>query len=98
VKYGTPFLFRRHLFVAGRWQTVKQEVVLNHSGQANGVVRMWIDGRYIGEAAGLIIRTIDKLKIGGMFFGVFFGGDDPSWASSRDTYIDFADFVIQVVD
>jgi hypothetical protein len=95
VKYGTPLLFGKLLFKRGRWQTVRQEVVLNHPGKADGFVKMWIDGKFLGEAAGLIIRTVDTLKINGMFFDVFFGGDDPSWASARDTYIEFADFVIR---
>lgn len=97
VNYGTPLFHGKLPFVRGRWQTVRQEIVLNRPGFSDGMVRMWIDGRYIGEAGGLLVRTIEDLKINGLFFEVFFGGGDPSWASSCDTHIDFADFVVRTV-
>ncbi len=97
VKYGTPLLHKQLRFLPGNWHSVMQELVLNVPGEANGVVRMWIDGQQIGEVGGLLVRNTETLKINGIFFDVFFGGSDPSWASSKDTYIEFADFVFRAL-
>lgn len=98
VNYGTNLLKGNFKFTPGRWHTIRQEVVLNHPSRADGLVRMWFDHQFVGVASGLLIRTVDSLKINGLFFDVFFGGNDSSWASSKDTYIDFADFEIRVVN
>lgn len=91
--YGTGFL---HLnFQRGRWHQIVQELILNDPGEANGVLRMWMDGSFIGEEQSLLIRTVNNLRINGMFFDVFFGGNNDSWAPSTDTYIDFRDLAIR---
>lgn len=95
IKYGTPLLHKKFRFVPGRWHTVLQELVLNTPGISNGFVRMWIDGQQFGEASGLLVRSTDALKINGVFFDVFFGGGDPSWATPSDTYIEFSDFIFR---
>ncbi|GIZ52513.1 polysaccharide lyase [Noviherbaspirillum aridicola] len=95
VKYGTSLVRHRFHFKKGVWHRVVQEVVLNDPGQANGVVRMWFDGVAVGEATGLVVRTDDALKVDGMFFDVFYGGNDDTWAPSVDTTIEFADFVVR---
>ena len=95
VNYGTGLLRHRFHFRPGEWHSITQELILNDPGQQNGILRMWVDNQFVGEEAGLLIRTVPSLRINGMFFEVFFGGNDDSWASTQDTHIDFADFTLR---
>ena len=95
VKYGSGFLVHKFHFQTGVWHQIVQELILNDPGQANGVVRLWMDGHFVGEENTILMRTVDDLKINGLFFDVFFGGNDNSWAPPADTHIDFSDFFIR---
>lgn len=90
--YGTPLFERKIQFQRGKWHRVTQELHLNTPGFSDGYVRMWIDGEFLGAQTGLMIRTVDSLKIEGVFFDVFYGGNDDSWAPTGENFIDFADF------
>lgn len=76
----------------GAWTCVEQRVVLNDPDSDNGEVTVWLDGTEVFSKTDLIYRTVDTLKIEGIFFSTFFGGADPSWAPARDQYADFAGF------
>jgi hypothetical protein len=90
--YGTSYGRGNWFFQPGVWHHLEQRVVLNQPGTANGSIQVWMDGKSVLNQQNLTFRTKDSLKIEGIFFSTFFGGNDTSWASSRDTYIDFADF------
>lgn len=92
VKYGSGLFVHKFHFQPGQWHQIKQEVILNTPGENDGVVRMWVDSQFLGEERGILVRTVDTLRINGMFFDVFFGGNDDSWAPKSDTYIDFSNF------
>jgi hypothetical protein len=81
-------------FPTGRWTGIRQRVLLNHPGQADGRVTVWQDGRQVLDSPGLEFRTTDGLRIQGLFFSTFFGGSDTSWASPVDQYADFAGFTL----
>lgn len=95
VTYGTPIIEGKFQFRAGQWHQVVQEVTLNKPGVPDGVVRLWLDGRPVGEQGDLLIRTVGQLKINGIFFDFFFGGNDPTWAAPKSTYADFANFKVR---
>jgi hypothetical protein len=90
--YGTSYGRGNWFFQPGVWHHLEQRVVLNEPGTANGSIQVWLDGKSVLTQPNLTFRTINSLKIEGIFFSTFFGGDDTSWASSQDTYIDFANF------
>jgi hypothetical protein len=92
IKYGSRLFAHKFHFKTGQWHQIKQEVILNTPGESDGIVRMWVDSQYIGEERGVVMRTVDTLHINGMFFDVFFGGNDDSWAPKTDTHIDFSNF------
>lgn len=92
--YGTSLGRGTFTFVPGRWHKLQQQVVLNAPGRENGLVRVWMDGVLAYESSGVRFRDVDSLKIDGVFFDVFFGGGDPTWAARTDTYVDFANFVL----
>lgn len=92
--HGTSLL-RGHLaFKPGHWHSVAQEVRLNAPGHDDGSLRLWLDGRVVGETVGLRMREGAVLRIDGVFVDVFFGGNDDSWAARADTHIDLAEFEV----
>ncbi len=95
VTYGTGFFRGAFYFKPGVWHDVVQELRLNTPGLGDGYVRLWLDGKLVGEQAGLVIRSVDSLKINGLFFDFFFGGNDDTWAPRRNTYVDFSNFKIR---
>lgn len=74
----------------GRWSEISQEVVLNRPGAADGVIRLWVDGRRVLERGGLTLRADAATRVDGLMFSTFFGGADPSWASPRDQVAQFS--------
>ncbi|MFC4507843.1 MULTISPECIES: polysaccharide lyase [Streptomyces] len=78
----------------GRWVCVEQAVRLNRPGRSDGNVTVHVDGRQVMNRGGLEFRTTDKLGIDGVLFSTFFGGSDPSWATPRSQYADFAAFAV----
>nr|WP_290227297.1 heparin lyase I family protein [Trichocoleus desertorum] len=97
-KYGTSIGRGKWRFKPGVWHRLEQEVVLNQPGRKDGQVRVWLDGKQVLNQEGLTFRSTDKLKIDGIFFSTFFGGNDPSWATRKDVYVDFADFAVAAVN
>lgn len=77
-----------------QWVCVEQQVVLNEPEDENGSVTVWLDGQEVFAETGMQYRTVDDLKVEGVFFSTFFGGADPSWAPSQDQHADFADFAV----
>lgn len=97
-EYGTSIGRGNWRFQPGRWYRLEQEVRLNQPGQKNGRIRVWLDGQQVLDQTGLTFRTIDQLKINGIFFSTFFGGSDPTWATPKDVHVDFADFSVMAVN
>jgi hypothetical protein len=91
-KYGTSLGRGTFTFKPGQWYCVEQELTLNTPGAPDGTVRVWLDGAAVFQQERLLLRTVPNLQIEGVFFSTFFGGSDTTWASTADTYIDFADF------
>jgi hypothetical protein len=95
--YGTELGLGAWSFTTGEWHHVVEELVLNTSGEPNGVVRVWYDTdpsrSPTFETANLTYRT-DATPISRIFFSTFFGGHDASWATPTDTSIEFAEFVV----
>ena len=76
------------------WHTVEHYVKMNTPGQTNGRLMAWVDGREVLRLDGLRFRDdysygIDTLKISS-----YFGGHDPSWAPSNDSYLYLDDIVV----
>lgn len=92
VTYGTVIGSGALQFERGKWMDVSQRVKLNEPGVNDGRITMWIDGVLMHDECGLRFRDTPKLKIDGIFFSTAFGGNEPDWASRKDTYADFANF------
>ncbi len=94
--YGTSLGQGSWRFQPGQWQRIEQELWLNHPGQVDGQAKIWIDGRLVLDQGNLLFRTASELQIDGIFFSTFFGGGDRSWATPKDTEIDFANFEVSL--
>ncbi len=94
--YGTSIGRGNWQFQPGIWHHLEQEIKLNSPGQANGQIKVWLDGVQVLDIEGITFRYVDSLKIDGIFFSTFFGGGDSSWATPKDTHIDFAEFSIGI--
>ncbi|KAJ8321778.1 hypothetical protein KUTeg_000249 [Tegillarca granosa] len=76
----------------GRWHTFTQYVKLNHHQNHDGELKVWVDGHPVYHETRLLFRNDSSIKIDGIFFSTFFGGNDHTWATKRDTYTLFRDF------
>jgi hypothetical protein len=81
-------------FQEGKWYLVEQSVTLNTPGKSNGSIRLWINEQLVVEDHNLTFRTTRELKIEGILFSTFFGGNDLSWATPQATHVDFARFAV----
>ena len=81
-------------FTPGAWTTLRQRIQLNTPGLDNGRITVWQDDHLVLDHSGLQFRTTDELRIQGLFFSTFFGGDDTSWATPTDQHTDFAAFTL----
>ena len=55
----------------------------------------WLfEEKLVLDQGNVVFRTVASLKIEGIFFCTFFGGNDPSWATPKTTHADFAKFAV----
>lgn len=50
----------------GRWTELEQEVVLNTPGEADGVLRVWLDGRLVVQKTDVLYRTSASVTLAGV--------------------------------
>ena len=91
-KCGLMFNTGKSFWLKGRWNTVKQRVVLNTIGQANGVLQAWINGVKRIDFGQMIWRINSNVKADGFLISSHFGGSDASYAPPMDTYVLFRNF------
>ncbi|GGY11369.1 polysaccharide lyase [Streptomyces minutiscleroticus] len=94
VEHGTSLGRGNWRWPTDRWTCVEQAVTLNTPGSSDGSVEVLLDGRRVLHRENLEFRTVDSLKIEGVFFSTFFGGSDPTWATPRTGHADFAAFAV----
>jgi hypothetical protein len=97
-KHGTSIGRGTWQFSPGKWYHLRQQITLNQPDRQNGSIRVWVDDRKVIDRTGLVFRTIKNLKIDGILFSTFFGGNDSSWATPQDVYVDFANFSVYYKD
>jgi hypothetical protein len=78
----------------GTWHHIQHRVLLNTPDFANGVLEAWLDGEKVLSLDNLRYRKTQDIGINLFYFSTFYGGNDPSWAPSRDQIIMFDNFRI----
>lgn len=81
-------------FRPGQWHTIVQHVRVNHGDQHDGILEVWMDGVSTLERHDLQLRRGEKGLIDSLCFSTFHGGNNPSFAPTRDSHASFDDFVI----
>ncbi|MGY2288732.1 polysaccharide lyase [Pseudomonas sp. SDO528_S397] len=92
--WGTALGLGTWTFNVGQWHRLEQRVQLNTPGQADGAISIWYDKQPVYSQAGLIFRDTPDLKIDGLLFSTFFGGNNASFATPVNTHIQFRNLVM----
>ena len=80
----------------GQWTRIDQEVVLNRPGQADGVVRVWVDGDLKLEKRGIVVRKEADSRILGVGSTIsYVGRDVPKAANGGDAVVDVTPYVVR---
>jgi len=101
--YGTGF-GKSLPISAGNWYKIEQIVTLNDVGKSNGRCAIWVNDVPLCDIKDVLWRTVDTLKIEGVFMSSFFGGhtgidgSDDTYETMVDTYLDFTDIEFYVLD
>ena len=90
--YGWSIQRGAWTFSSQKWHHIEEEVIVNQVGKADGVVKIKIDGKEVLSQTDIVMRTTDKLKIGGLFFSTFYGGSSSDFATVKDEKAYFRDF------
>jgi len=70
-----------------RWYCVEHHVKMNTVGQADGVVRGWVDGRLTYERTNYRFRSVNDLKVQEIWMNFYHGGTIPS-PYEQHAYVD----------
>jgi hypothetical protein len=76
-------------FAQGKWTKVQQYIKLNTPGRSNGVYQLYINRQLVMSSSGVYYRATSGLKLRGMLFSTFMGGDDSSWAPRKNQWAYF---------
>ena len=97
-KWGQVFKYasegRNIVIERGTWHRIVNRIVMNTPTKRDGIVQAWMDGKLVLDVRNLRFRDIDSFGIDSFYFSTFFGGDDITWAASKDEYIYFDNFLV----
>ena len=97
-KYGDEFNFPEDFrFVPGRATAIRMQVTMNDAGKKNGTLRVWADEKLMVEKATLQWRRGKTYGVDSILFNTFYGGNDASWAPSRDVWAEFSGFQMRIL-
>ena len=82
----------------GVWARIDQEVVLNTPGEADGEIRLWVDGALMINRDGLLFRRDPKTFLNGVAVTVAYAGSRSETASAQPAAIDVSPFEIRWPD
>lgn len=72
--FGDAWIWPGALLERNRWYSIEQQVRLNRPGLADGMMRVWVDGRLVMERQNIRLRTVDQLRIETVWLNVYHGG------------------------
>ena len=79
-------------FPRGRWVEMQLEAVLNTPADADGILRIWVDGKLRLERKDIAFRLHPSLGFDGVMADVFYGGKTADWAAPQDAVIRLTSF------
>jgi hypothetical protein len=93
-RYGSTWTWDENelgLLENNRWYSIGQYVRLNTPGEADGILRGWVDGGLAFEKTDVRFRSVDTLKIEAVWINVYLGG---TWAAEQDHHLYLDEIVI----
>lgn len=91
--YGDDEYWQK-LATPGSWHHFQHRVVMNDPGVANGIMQAWLDGELVLDMHDVEYRKTADIGINLFYFSTFYGGNDSSWAPSKDQMTYFDNFKI----
>ena len=82
-------------FPRGRWVKLEQEVVLNTPKQADGILRVWADGRLAVDRTDMTYRTRSDVTLSGVAADVFYGTEEGGGLAPADTQVSLTPFELR---
>lgn len=98
-QYGPGYSYRyasgdRTYINDNKWHSIEHYVKMNTPGKTDGVFQAWFDGTRVMNLQNIRFRDDTSYAIDMLMFSVFFGGGDASFATTKDEYLYFDDFVL----
>ena len=98
-KYAPGYSYRyasggRTYINDNKWHSIEHYVKVNTPGKSDGVFQAWFDGTRVLNLQNIRFRDDTSYAIDTLMFSVFFGGGDASFATTKDEYLYFDDFVL----
>jgi hypothetical protein len=82
-------------FEPGRWMNMEMLLRLNKVGYSDGELIVRVDGKEVWHETEVLFRKRPGLRIDQLIFDTFFGGNDASWAATKDESIEFKNLKVQ---
>jgi len=81
----------------GRWYRFEQRIKLNTPGSPDGIWQAWLDGVLVSSITTYTWRTVDTLKIDGIFMTFGYGGAGETWYAPDDRFDYFNNWIASTV-
>lgn len=90
--YGTSIGRGNWRFTPGTWFTIEQTILLNDANLQDGRLRIRVDGKIVTDELSLQYRDRGDVRIDGVIFETFFGGNTLAWATPTTVFAEFSSF------
>ena len=81
-------------FTPGKWHTVETRIKMNTPGKRDGIVQSWFDGALALDRRDVRFRDVDTFAIDQFLFCTIFGGSDDTWATTKEEFSYFDNFIV----
>ena len=82
-------------FPEGRWVKLEEEVVLNDPKKADGILRVWVDGKLAIDRGDLVYRDRPEVTVTGVGANVHYGHEDLAHGAPKDATLWLTPFEIR---
>lgn len=94
-QYGDYLWLQSFQFEPWKQYLISQRVKMNTIGESDGVLELKVNGNTLYVKEDVMYRSNSDVVVDSLLFTTFFWGNDESYASPRDTFINFSQFKIQ---
>lgn len=104
-KYGDSFKWNlsekipTKKLTTNQWHELTTKITLNSvsiegQGDKNGRIQSWFNGELVLDIDTLRLRSFASQQIDQLYISTFYGGHDPSWGPSVESFIRFDNFLV----